>query len=57
MEVGFVDGLFEMYKLRLEIAKARADLISDSVCQAIDINLGHFFSIPSLALDPLQSTI
>ena len=28
VEVGFVDGLFEIYKLRSEIAKARAELIS-----------------------------
>ena len=30
VEVGFVDGLFEMYKLRCDIAKARAELLEDS---------------------------
>ena len=30
LEVGFVDSLFEMYKLRCDIAKARAELLADS---------------------------
>ena len=29
IEVGFVDGLFEMYKLRSDIAKARAELMAE----------------------------
>ena len=33
IEVGFVDGLFEMYKLRSEITKARAELASTSFLQ------------------------
>ena len=31
IEVGFVDGLFEMFKLREEIKKARSDIIAESV--------------------------
>ena len=33
IEVGFVDRLFEMYKLRNEITKARAEIISTSSLQ------------------------
>ena len=29
LEVGFVDGLFEMYKLRERIAKTKEEIISD----------------------------
>ena len=31
IEVGFVDGLFEMYKLREETRKARSEIISEDV--------------------------
>ena len=31
IEVGFVDGLFEMYKLRELIAKTKAEIISDGM--------------------------
>ena len=30
VEVGFVGGLFKMYKLRCDIAKASAELLADS---------------------------
>ena len=58
IEVGFVDGLFEMYKLRLEIAKARADLISDSVLPGYRHKFGTFLfnaflSFRSTAIDNL----
>ena len=58
IEVGFVDGLFEMYKLRLEIAKARADLISDSVLPGYRHKFGtflfnSFLTFRSTAIDNL----
>ena len=58
VEVGFVDGLFEMYKLRSEIAKARADLISNSVLQGYRHKFGtflfnSFLSFRSTAIDNL----
>ena len=42
IEVGFVDGLFEMYKLRIEIANARAELISNSYLQGYRHKFGTF---------------
>ena len=33
IELGFLDGLFEMYKLRKDIAMARAEIISTSSLQ------------------------
>ena len=42
IEVGFVDGLFEMYKLREEIRKARAEIISESVMSSYNHKFGSF---------------
>ena len=58
VEVGFVDGLFEMYKLRSEIAKARAELISYSTLQGYRHKFGTFLfnaflSFRSTAIDNL----
>ena len=41
-KVGFVDGLFEMYKLREEIRKARAEIISESVMSSYNHKFGSF---------------
>ena len=57
IEVSFVDGLFEMYKLRLEIAKARADLISDSVLPGYRHKFGTFLFNAFLSFTSMQSTI
>ena len=35
VEVGFVDGLFELYKIRELIAKYKAEIISTGVVKAI----------------------
>ena len=47
IEVGFVDGLFELYKLRMDIAKVRAEIISTSVLSQYRHKFGpflfHFF--------------
>ena len=48
IEVGFVDGLFEMYKLREEIRKARAENRS---CHLIITSLDHFFLVPIYTSD------
>ena len=42
IEVGFLDGLFEMYKLRNEIAMARAEIISTSSLQGYRHKFGTF---------------
>ena len=42
IEVGFADGLFEMYKLREEIRKARAEIISESVMSSYNHKFGSF---------------
>ena len=42
VEVGFVDGLFEMYKLREEIQKARSEIIAESVISSYNHNFGSF---------------
>ena len=38
IEVGFVDGLAEMYKLREQIAKTKADIISDGITRPISLS-------------------
>ena len=43
IDVGFVDGLFELYKLRGKIAKARAQLLSTSVLSGYPHKFGTFF--------------
>ena len=58
IEVGFVDGLFEMFKLRIEIAKARAELISTSVLSGYRHKFGtfllnYFISFRSTMIDNL----
>ena len=40
IEVGFVDGLFEMYKLRELIAKTKADIISDGTASSYKHKFG-----------------
>ena len=40
--MGFVDGLFEMYKLREGVAKAQAELISYSVISSYTYKFGTF---------------
>ena len=40
--MGFVDGLFEMYKLRCDIAKARAELLADSAVSSYNHKFGTF---------------
>ena len=40
IEVGFVDGLFEMYKLRELIAKTKAEIISDGMTSTYKHNSG-----------------
>ena len=42
IEVGLVDGLFEMYKLRCDIAKARAELLADSAVSSYNHKFGTF---------------
>ena len=42
IEVGFVDGLFEMYKLREEIRKARSEIIAESVVSSYNHKFGSF---------------
>ena len=42
VKVGFVDGLFEMYKLRCDIAKARAELLADSAMSTYNHKFGTF---------------
>ena len=42
IEVGFVDGLLEMYKLRDEIRKARSEIISESVMSSYNHKFGSF---------------
>ena len=42
IQVGFVDGLFEMYKLGGDIAKARAGLMADSAVLTYNDNFGTF---------------
>ena len=42
IEVGFVDGLFEMYKLRVDIAKARAELMSEGALSTYNHKFGTF---------------
>ena len=41
-ELGFVEGLFEMYKLRCEIRKARSEIISESVISSYNHKFGLF---------------
>ena len=58
IEVGFVDGLFEMYKLRSEISKARAEIISTSSLQGYrhkfeKFLFNSFISFRSTAIDNL----
>ena len=40
--MGFVDGLFEMYKLRGDIAKARAELMAEGFASSYDHKFGTF---------------
>ena len=42
IEVGFVDGLFEMFKLRKDIAKARTELIATPVLSGYRHKSGSF---------------
>ena len=42
IEVGFVDGLFEMYKLRCDIEKAKTELIADGLISTYNHNFGTF---------------
>ena len=42
IELGFADGLFEMYKLRCDIAKARTELLSTSVLSGYRHKFGTF---------------
>ena len=42
IEVGFVDGLFKMYKLRCDIEKANAELIAGGVVSTYNHNFGTF---------------
>ena len=42
IEVGFVDGLFEIYKLRDEIRKARSEIIAESVISSFNHKFGSF---------------
>ena len=42
MELGFVIGLFEMYKVRCDIAKARTELLSTSVLSGYRHKFGTF---------------
>ena len=48
IEVGFVDGLFEMYKLRCGIEKAKAELIADGHTTLVRLS-----SVTILITDPL----
>ena len=40
IEVGFVDGLFEMYKLREAIAKAKAEILSNELMSSYTHRFG-----------------
>ena len=42
VKVGYVDGLCVMYKLRCDIAKARAELLADSAMSAYNHKFGTF---------------
>ena len=42
VEVGFVDSLFEMYKLREEINKARSEIIAESIILSYNYKFGSF---------------
>ena len=42
IEVVFVDGLFEMYKLRCDIAKARVEHLADSAVSSYNHKFGTF---------------
>ena len=55
--MGFVDGLFEMYKLRESIAKARAELLSESVISSYTHRIGFFFSETTSITDPIWSNL
>ena len=42
VEVGFVDGLFELYKLRKEITKARSEIIAYSAISTSNQKFGTY---------------
>ena len=42
VEVGFVDGLFEMYELREKIHKARSEVIVESIISSYNHKFGSF---------------
>ena len=45
IEVGFVDGLFEMYKLRELIAKTKAEIVADGMTESYKHKFGtHLFA-------------
>jgi len=44
IEVGFVDGLFEMYKLREAIAKAKAEILSNDLTSSYTFGTALFTS-------------
>ena len=45
VEVGLVDGLFEMYKLRCDIEKTKAELIADGAVSSFNHNFGTFIFV------------
>ena len=57
IELGFVDGLFELYKLRCEIETARADIMATKCSLDIVTTLDPFYSTLSFVLDPVQLKI
>ena len=50
IEVGFVDGLFEMNKLRSDIAKARAELMAEGALQSLPILISLVLSFSETTL-------
>ena len=42
IELGFVDGLFELYKLRCDIEKARAEIMATKILSGYRHSFGAF---------------
>ena len=57
IELGFVDGLFELYKLRCDIEKARAENLATKILSGYRHRFGSFLFNSFIFSDPVQLKI
>ena len=54
IELGFVDGLYELFKLRCDIEKAKAEIMATRVLSSYRQSFGSFLFNSFICFDPVQ---